>query len=210
MLFMVRRRRYDMTRREQAVELTRRRAVEAAYELLKHPDSTELTMEAVAARVGVTRATLYNQFGTRAALLVELFAEVGRRAGAQRIYRAMRHDDPSVAALTMLRESTRGLAREQSVVRRLFALTVFDAELSRQVAGAERARRASLVHLADRLSGAERISVTAREASALLAALTSFHAFEAVTVDAGPKLAERRLVQMLQSSLGLLPKGNEG
>jgi AcrR family transcriptional regulator len=196
-------RRYDMTGRTRSALDSRRRALEAAYQLLETPGTVELGLEAVAARAGVTRATLYNQFGSRAALLVELFKEVGLRAGSERIYLAMRLADPTEATLSMLRESTRGLLREQQVIRKLLSLTTLDAELSREVQKAEQARRRSLLHLAKRLAQAERISVSPREASALLAGLTSFHALEAFAVDASPALVERRLLLVLERSLGL-------
>jgi AcrR family transcriptional regulator len=200
-------RRYDMTRRRGAVSQSRERAVAAAYRLLERPSTRELGLEAIAAQIGVTRATLYNQFGSRSALLVELFGAVGRRAGSEQIYRAMRLVEPERAALTTLRESTRGLAREQRVIRKLFALSVLDAELSREIARAERARRASLLHLAKRLASARCISVPVAEAAALLAALTSFQAFEAFSVGVGPLVVERRLRRLLQNGLGLNAKG---
>lgn len=201
------RRSYDMTTRDQSVASSRKRAVAAAYDLLKQPSATELGLEAVAAKVGVTRATLYNHFGSRAALLLELFAEVGRRAGSDRIYHAMRLPDPAEAAREMLRESTRGLAREQRVIRKLLALTTLDRELARHVAKAERARRSSLQHLAERLTANGCISVPPSEAAALLAALSSFPAFEAFSADAEPELVERRLLETMQKGLGLVTKG---
>lgn len=51
-----------------------------------------------------------------------------------------------------IQESTRGLGREQYAVRKLFALASLDAEVQSEVSRAERARRSSLLHLANVLS----------------------------------------------------------
>jgi AcrR family transcriptional regulator len=196
-------RRYDMQARSRAVDAARARAVRAAYELLLEPECGELGLDAVARRAGVTRVTLYNQFGSRGLLLLELFQELGRRAGAERIHAAMRLPDPLQAMTAMIRESTRGLWREQRAVRKLFAFSVLDRELHREVERAERARRRSLLQLAERLSAAHRLELGSRDAAALLAELTSFQAFEALAFDAGPRLVERRLQHLARAGLGI-------
>ncbi len=134
-------RRYDMQARTRAVEAARARAVQAAYELLLQPDCRELGLDAVARRAGVSRVTLYNQFGSRRLLLLELFQELGRRMGAERIHAAMRLADPLQAMTAVIRESTRGSWREQQAVRKLFAFSVLDGELQSR-GRASRARAA--------------------------------------------------------------------
>src|SRR5262245_43896179 len=97
-----------MQARARAVDAARAHAVQAAYELLLEPDCRELGLDAVARRAGVTRVTLYNHFGSRTRLLLELFQELGRRMGAERLYAAMRLANPLEAMSAMIRESTRG------------------------------------------------------------------------------------------------------
>jgi AcrR family transcriptional regulator len=196
-------RRYDMQARNRAVAAARAHAVKAAYELLLQPQCRELGVDAVACRAGVTRVTLYNQFGSRGGLLVALFQELGRRIGAERIHAAMRLPEPLEAMTEMIRESTRGLWREQQAVRKILAFSVLDEEMHREVERAESARRESLLHLVKRLSAAHRLSLGQREAAALLAGLTSFQAFEALVPHAGPKLVERRLQHLARAGLGI-------
>ena len=197
------RRAYDMRGRARAVDAARERALSAARELLADPACHELSLDAIARVAGVTRATLYNQFGSRSALLVALFQDLGRLMQAERIYTAMHLADPQQALSATLRESTRAYARQEPVIRKLFALAALDSEVSREVARAERQRRRSLTQLATRLvaSGDTRSSVAA--AAALLAALTSFQAFQAFALDSGPRLTERHLVQLARAGLGI-------
>ena len=103
----------------------------------------------------------------------------------------------------VIRESTRGLWREQQAVRKLFAFAVLDVEVQREVGRAERARRSSLLHLAARLSQAHTLRLGIREAAALLGALTSFPVFEGVAVGAGSRAVEQRLQHLARAALGL-------
>jgi AcrR family transcriptional regulator len=197
---------YDMRRRATAVDASRARALATAYELLADPSCTDLSVDAVARAVGVTRATLYNQFGSRTALLVAIFQDLGRRMKAERIYAAMRHPEPEQALCATLRESTRAYARQERVIRKLFALAALDSELSVEVGRSERHRRQSLAQLAARLVASGSTCLDVASASALLAALTSFQAFEALAFDNGPRLTERRLLELVQAGLGVSEK----
>jgi AcrR family transcriptional regulator len=61
------------SRREQAKSARRRRILEAAHELLREVDVTGVTVKAIAARCGLSAATLYNLFGSKAAILSRVF-----------------------------------------------------------------------------------------------------------------------------------------
>lgn len=191
-----------MQRRTRAVEAARGKALAAACELLADPSCREFSVDAVARAAGVTRATLYNQFGSRAALLLSIFGELGRRMKAERIYTAMRLAEPEQALDATLRESTRAYARQQEPIRKVFALAALDQELRVEVQRSERQRRRSLSHLALRLVEAGHTRSAVGAAAELLAALTSFQAFEALSFDVGPRLTERRLAQLVRAGLG--------
>src|SRR5688572_11497928 len=193
-----------MTGRKQAQAATRARAVAAACALLSAKECSELTLESVAAAAGVTRVTLYNHFGSRVALLLAVFRELGRRMRAERIREAMQDSDTEAALERLFVESTRAWRRERLAVTRVFALSAFDAELSREVARAERKRRASLGSLARRLvdSGALGSGISAAEATTTLGALTSFQAFEAFAA-AGTAHTQQRLLELARRGLGI-------
>ena len=84
---------YVSAKREAAAAETRRLVVAAASRLLEGGPA-QVSMEAVAKAAGVTRLTVYKQFGSRRGLLEAVFDENGRRWGIQRIAGAMQQPDP--------------------------------------------------------------------------------------------------------------------
>lgn len=193
---------YDMQGRRQALQASRAAALAAACALLADPRCRELSVDTVARAAGVTRATLYNHFGSRAGLLVAVFEQLGRRMKAERIHAAMRVPAPLQALSAMFHESTSAWARERELVRKVFAFAALDGAVRHEVERAEGLRRQSLQHLAKRLVAAGVVRASAREAAALLAGLTSFQAFEALSVDTAPKVVERRLLALALGGLG--------
>lgn len=63
----------EVSRREQAKEERRTRIVRAALELLREGDPNNITVSMIADRAGVNAMTVYNLFGTKAAVLVSVF-----------------------------------------------------------------------------------------------------------------------------------------
>ena len=84
---------YVSAKRDAAAAETRRLVVDAANRLLEDGPA-QVSMEAVAKAAGVTRLTVYKQFGSRRGLLEAVFDENGRRWGIQRIAGAMQQPDP--------------------------------------------------------------------------------------------------------------------
>src|SRR5215510_1709406 len=81
--------------REAAAEETRARIIAAAGALLGAAElAGGFSLEAVAKRAGVTRLTVYKQFGSRRALLEEVFDDMAARAGFHEIAMAMEDSDP--------------------------------------------------------------------------------------------------------------------
>ena len=79
-------RRYESPRRNAAAARTRRRIVAAAAAILGAAEGIgEFSLEAVAKKASVTRLTVYNQFGSRRALLEAVFDERAARGGLHRI-----------------------------------------------------------------------------------------------------------------------------
>lgn len=182
----------------------------AAYGLLADANSRDLSIDALARAAGVTRATLYNQFGSRAGLMIAIFRDLGQRMKAERIQAAMRLPEPAQALSALLRESTRAYARERQAIRKLLALAVLDREVQAEVEHSERQRRQSLLALAKRLLASAEARSELAEATELLASLTSFQAFEALSFDVGPRVAERRLLDLARAGLGMSKAGKGG
>ncbi len=84
---------YVSPKRAAAAEKTRTLLVEAAQRLLEEGPA-QMSMEAVAKAAGVTRLTVYKQFGSRRALLEAVFDDNARRFGITRMAEALAQSDP--------------------------------------------------------------------------------------------------------------------
>jgi AcrR family transcriptional regulator len=77
---------YHSTQRRSAAEATRSRILEAARALIGgRGDLRDFSMEAVAAKAGVSRMTVYYQFASRAGLLEALADHLAQRGGMARM-----------------------------------------------------------------------------------------------------------------------------
>src|SRR5215813_6239261 len=89
---------YHSPKRKSAAERTRGRILRTAARLVRSGTGLAgLSLESVAEQAGVTRATVYNQFGSRRGLLEAVFDHIGKRGGLHRIRQAMAEEDPRVA-----------------------------------------------------------------------------------------------------------------
>src|ERR1700694_2848655 len=80
------RRLYVSSVRAAAANEKRNRVLRAAADLLRERSSTiSFSLDAVAKAAGVTRLTVYNQFGSRRGLLEAVFDQRARRGGVGRI-----------------------------------------------------------------------------------------------------------------------------
>src|SRR5262249_28194597 len=95
---------YKSPRRDAAASATRERIVAAAAAILGAADGIrKFSLDAVAKKAGVTRLTIYNQFGSRRALMEAVFDERAERGGLFRIVEAMLDPDPQAAFRALLR-----------------------------------------------------------------------------------------------------------
>ena len=130
---------------------TRTAILDAVHALLAAPDAGRLTLDGVARKAGVTRATVYNQFGSRQALLTSAFSDQGRLIRYDRVIAATEIAEPSAALSATLREACRAWETIAPSIRRVLALQVLDPEIGLVVDRCEQARRAQMSGLAQRL-----------------------------------------------------------
>ena len=196
-----------MRQRGEHAARTRARLVAAAHALLDRPESSALTVDEVARAAGVSRATAYNQFGSRRNLLAAVFEDQGRRIGYDRVLAALHGSNPRAAVTEVVRESCRAWSASPLAIRRTLALAVLDPEIGALVARYEGYRRAEIADLAHRLARAGLLAsgLGRDEAAALLGAFTSFQAFDLVLAGGDARSAIERLLRMTTASLGIPP-----
>jgi AcrR family transcriptional regulator len=171
---------YQLGKRAETVEQTRRQILAATRELLARNGSRDLSLDEVARTAHVARATVYYQFGSRTGLLEAVVRDIQRRAGQSAVADAVALADPVDALRQAFLAGCRFWAAEHPLVHRLTGLAAVDAEIRRVLAEVERDRLPLLTGLVDRLDAAGRLSpgCSASRALDVLWMLSSFEAFD--------------------------------
>ena len=122
---------YKSPRRDAAASATRERIVAAAAAILGAADGIrKFSLDAVAKKAGVTRLTVYNQFGSRRALMEAVFDERAARGGLYRIVEAMQDPDPQAALRLIIGIFCDFWNSDPGTMRLLHAAGASDAERS--------------------------------------------------------------------------------
>lgn len=152
----------------------------AARELLLEGGFYRMRMEDVAKRSGVTRATVFNQFGSKLALLQSIAAEAGQRSRSQATFEAQKLPDAYEAFGRSLIEAYRFFAAERMMFRQIISLAAVDPEAKELVAGFEQNRRQDMQKMADRFAkeGYLKAGWSRRSLADLLWIATSFETFD--------------------------------
>jgi AcrR family transcriptional regulator len=172
-------RRYRSPAREAASEKTRERIVAAAAALLRAPDGIGgFSLEAVGKAAGVTRLTVYNQFGSRRALLEAVFDDRAARGGLHRLTEAMADADPHAALRRVVEIFCEFWSFDREPLARLHNAGVNDAELEEGIRARNERRRRLLSVLVNRMPELSEVRAAARkDLTDTLFALTSFNIF---------------------------------
>lgn len=115
---------YRLGIRQASVDSTRARIVTGARRFLRSRDAVAgFSVDAVARRAGVTRATVYHHFKSKAGLLESLYDSLASRAGLREfLVEAFRETTPDAAIRRLVIAYCRLWAAERAVIRRLHAL----------------------------------------------------------------------------------------
>ena len=163
--------------RKAAAARKRDRVVEAAVRFLREEESiSTFSLDAIARTAGVTRLTVYNQFGSRRGLLEAVFDDLARRGRLDRIAAAMSMPNPR-AGLDELITIFCDFWSAEPAVARLVEATAIDAEFALALAERNERRRKALRRLVGRIASRAAGAAAQRDAVDLIFALTSFQMF---------------------------------
>lgn len=172
---------YNLGRRRAATDATRAKILEAARTLLGGKgDLGELSMEAIAAKAGVSRMTVYNQFDSQPKLLEALSDSLAERGGMHRLMEAFTEPLPDEAVRRFVTTFVGFWASERVVFRRVRAMGVLVPSVYRKVRDRDEWRRQAARNLFEKIgprTAPDRPS-DPDWAADLLAALTSFEVFD--------------------------------
>ncbi len=175
------------SKRSGAGQRTRARIVDAVRELLLKGSFHQATVEEVAARAGVSRATLYQHFGSRMELIDALCDSLAVNPELVALRAAVDLEDPADALDAFISRAARFWASEERLHHHLYGLATIDPAAADYVRRQREDRRGEVERLARRLHRARalRPGLGERGARARLLLLTSFEGYDELRRHAG-------------------------
>jgi AcrR family transcriptional regulator len=171
------RRLYVSSVRAAAANEKRNRVLRAAADLLRERSSTiSFSLDAVAKAAGVTRLTVYNQFGSRRGLLEAVFDQIAREGGLERIDQALALASPR-AAFDRIVEIFCDFWSQDPAVGRLHEAMSVDAEFAQALIERNERRREIIRSLVGRVAEGKLTPRARKDATDLIFALTSYAMF---------------------------------
>jgi AcrR family transcriptional regulator len=175
-------RHYELGQRQAVIDESRRRVLDAARELLAGPPGyPAFTVDAVARRADVARATVYYQFRSKTGLLEAVCDDLAEAGQISDLPRAFAEPDPRVAVHRLISVFAGFWAVDRVVMRRLRALAALDPDVHAVITARDERRRQGLEVLVGRAGTAG--DPGQADAVRALLALTSFETFDTL---AGP------------------------
>jgi AcrR family transcriptional regulator len=174
---------YQLGKRQDQIDESRRRVIGAARSLLAEAGSYRaFTVDAVAKKADVAKATIYYQFGSKAGLLEAVCDDLAEAGGMSGLAVAFTDPDPVAGLRTFIETFGRFWDADRAAMRRLRALAALDPEVATVIAARDDRRRTALGVLAGRLAQdrgpARRIDPA--DLVRVLYMLTSFETFDAL------------------------------
>jgi AcrR family transcriptional regulator len=172
-------RRYPARRRLERGEQTRERIVGAVRALLADGHFHQSTMEEVAERAGVSRATLYQHFRSRLDLVEPICDTFDRNPALLRLRGIVELPDGGAALAEWIACVVEFWSSEEAVLRQLYGVVAVDPAARDLVERQWRDRRGEVVRMIRKLdgSGELRKGQTEESAVALLLVLSSFETY---------------------------------
>ena len=199
-------RKYEQRLRAESAEETRRRILDALYELLRKDPTRPPSVDEVARAARVARSTIYVVFGSRSGLFDALTEDLLVGAGYDQLIEAVSRPDAREAMAGSLEGGVHMYAAHRDVFRALRSLVDLDPDATGgAVQRGEAKRAAGIMRVSRRLAdqGHLRPDVTAVEAADVIWLLAGFEAFDELYTDRNlpARKVARRLVDMAERTL---------
>jgi AcrR family transcriptional regulator len=201
---------YRLGQRQESSDKIRSRVVEAARKLLMARNGlNEFSMENVAQKAGVTRLTLYNQFGSKVGLLEGVYDDIARCGKiAERLEAAFRHIDPETCLDAVVEAFVQFWNAERLAIRRLRSMAVLNPDFKGATERDLLRRQVLETSLGRFTEHRGRASARFEETLDTLMMLTSFESFDTLAQNGTsiPKIVER-IQSLVHVTLGKERKG---
>jgi AcrR family transcriptional regulator len=170
---------YRSRNRAMGAQHTRERIVTAVRELMREQRFHESTVEQVAERAGVSRATVYQHFRSRIDLVDAICETFDANPALIELRRAIMLPDPQAALVRTIALAMRFWESEDAILSGLYGVVAID-PAARDLVDRQRAdRRGEMRRLAQRLhaTGTLRAGISAARALDVLMVLTSYETY---------------------------------
>ena len=195
---------YEAPGRRRAADAGRDRILLAAREVLNLDDLRAFSLEAVAGRAGVTRMTVYNQFGSKGGLLGELFDLLMEREAFSKMPAVFQTQDVGAAFDALVGMLGHFYTDNRPLMIRMSAAAGLDPDLDEAMRSRNLRRRRAIETLVQRIDQSHRPSVAESELVGTLDVLLNFSTFNAIAgPDRTPKAVVPHMRRMIRSVLGL-------
>ena len=193
------RRGYELGKRLDQMDRSRGAILRAARAQLEEQGYRRMTMTTLAAESGITRQTVHNLFGTKAAVLEALFDVIALDGGMEDMREAMTQASPDAMLERFVEVFCRFWASNRLLLRRVHGIGAIDPEFGEVI----EARNQRRVMAATRVVSRWGIRQDAKQRAAALAALTSFEFFDSLAgsgLDEGQ--AQAQILELARRVLG--------
>jgi AcrR family transcriptional regulator len=189
---------YDLGKRLEQMDQNRAAILRAARQQLEDKGYRELTMASLAAASGVTRQTIHNLFGTKAAVIEALFDVLALDGGMEKMREVMTQPSPEAMLRRFVEVMCGFWSGNRLLFRRVHGIAAIDPVLG-AVLDARNRRR---VMGATRIAGLSGVRDRLEQTAAALAALTSFEFYDALVGEAlTPDLAPAAILGLARDLL---------
>ena len=171
---------YRLGARSAAVAGTRARVVAAARELLTERGFHLVSVDGIAARADVARATVYHQFRSKLGVLEAVVADFEERAGLAALAAVVETAPPERLVRDVVSGGCAYWATDPELVRRVVAVGSTDPDAAHLLAGHDAGRLRLLTRVVDRLDADGRVRPACPRERALdvLWVVTGFAAYD--------------------------------
>ncbi len=197
-------RRYTLGARAEAAGRTRERVLAAARELLVAGDVQRVTVDEIAARADVSRATVYQRFGSKVGVFEALVGDLERRAGLEDLAGVVETHPVDGLIGAVAAAGCRYWATDPELARTTIALSRLQPEVAEMLAPHDAGRVRLLERMVERLEAAGLLGCPPVVALDALWLLTSFDAYDLLATGRGltPEQAAEQLTALLTARLG--------
>lgn len=171
---------YRLGRREVFIEETRQRVVEAALSVFSEDGYATASLDDVARRAGVSRATVYYQFESKTGLIEAAIDAIAARSRRGRLQSVRESPARRAPLLTYIAERCQVWEDNRAFLRNVAGIAVLEPEVAELVHAYDQRQRQGLTWIVKRLHDAGQLApeVTHKRAVDFLWTLTSFRTYD--------------------------------